>query len=54
MLRTDDNLVQIALKQLRDHISIFVFVKEFTNLKINRNQSNDSSIIFDSIGKFEN
>lgn len=55
MLRADDDLVQIALKQLRDHVSVFVvFVKEFTNnLKINRNQSNDSSIIFDSIGKFE-
>lgn len=37
MLRADDDLVQIALKQLRDHVSVFViFVKEFTN---NRHQN---------------
>lgn len=31
MLRADDDLVQVALKQLRDHVSVRLLVKEFMN-----------------------
>lgn len=31
MLRADDDLVQVALKQLRDHVSVRMLVKEFMN-----------------------
>lgn len=54
MLRADDDLVQIALKQLRDHVSVFViFVKEFTNNRPKLKLYQLISRLYSNIGKFE-
>lgn len=50
MLRADDNLVQIALKQLRDHISIFVSLRNSPISKLREINRTISRFIF---GKLE-